>query len=482
MVYIPTIGLEIHAELNTKTKMFCNSRNDPDCKEPNMNICPVCMAHPGTLPVINREAVRMVLLVGLALGGKLADYTEFDRKHYFYPDLPKGYQISQYKFPLVQGGSLCGVDVTRVHLEEDTARSMHTLNNDGLLDFNRAGIPLMELVTEPIIHDSAKAVMFARELQLLLRYLHVSLANMDKGEMRVEANVSLYNDQKKKDDKTMLGTKVEVKNLNSIRAVKLAIDYEVERQSKILDKGEKILQETRGWDEAGGKTVSQRIKEESHDYRYFPDPDLPKLIISQIPEFAQNILMEQMPELPSTKRERYKKEHGLNEQVIESIITDIELSRFFDQVVDVLQNDKDAILRAGNYISSDIAGLIKESANSLEIIERIGIENFAELMCLLTRNILSSRGAKDILSNMAQSGGNPNDLMVSMGLKQVSDDRAIIEIVKKIIIEQSVAVEDYRAGKSASLQFLVGQGMKKSRGSANPETLRQVLISILDSA
>src|SRR3990167_6402340 len=300
--YVPTIGLEIHAELNTKTKMFCCSKNDADALEPNVNIGPVCLAHPGTLPVINKEAVRHVLRVGLALGAKLADYTEFDRKNYFYPDLPKGYQISQYEYPLVSGGELCGIAITRVHLEEDTASSVHDDETGAtLIDFNRSGMPLMELVTEPVIRSAEQAGKFGRELQLLLRYLEASDADMEQGQMRLEANISVS-------DSETLGTKVEVKNINSFRAMERAVAYEIERQSELLSKGGTIAQETRGWDDAKQHTFSQRVKEVAADYRYFPDPDLPSLKLSEIADFAPAILQDALPELPDTRRERYAKQ------------------------------------------------------------------------------------------------------------------------------------------------------------------------------
>jgi aspartyl-tRNA(Asn)/glutamyl-tRNA(Gln) amidotransferase subunit B len=310
-----TVGLEIHAELKTKTKMFCRSKNDPDETRPNVNVCPVCLAHPGALPTINKEAVKHVLLVGKALGGQIADYTEFDRKNYFYPDIPKGYQISQYKFPLVSGGSLHGVELTRIHLEEDTATNRHE-GDHSLVDYNRAGVPLMELVTEPVITSAKQAGDFARELQLTLRYLGVSEANMEKGEMRVEANISISKGSEK-------GTKVEVKNLNSFRVVEKAIEYEFQRQAEALEAGEKVVQETRGWDDAKQSTFSQRKKESSHDYRYFPDPDLPKLKISEIAEF-QNL---QVPELPWQKRERYLA-LGLQSQDVEQYLDDTELDAY----------------------------------------------------------------------------------------------------------------------------------------------------------
>src|SRR3989344_2609198 len=280
-MYRATIGLEVHAELMTATKMFCGCRNDPDEKTPNKNVCAVCLAHPGTLPVINKEAVRKVLMMGTAVGGTLsADYTEFDRKNYFYPDIPKGYQISQYQFPLVSGGALADVALTRIHLEEDTALSQHA-GDKSLVDYNRAGVPLLELVTEPVIHSAEEAGAFARELQLPLRTLGAGEANMEKGEMRVEANISVSKDQGStlaqgsSRSNLPLGTKVEVKNLNSFRSVERAIAYEIERQSKLLEEGGAVEQETRGWDEIKGVTYPQRKKESSHDYRYFPDPDLP---------------------------------------------------------------------------------------------------------------------------------------------------------------------------------------------------------------
>ena len=324
--YLLTIGLEIHAELKTRTKMFCDSKNDTDESRPNINTCPICVGYPGTLPVINFEAVRKVLRLGVAVGGEIADYTEFDRKNYFYPDIPKGYQISQYKNPLVKGGELAGVKLTRVHLEEDTAKSLHSSNfqspiskENSLLDFNRAGVPLMELVTEPVIKSAEVAVNFARELQLLLRYLDISGANMEKGEMRVEANISVAKVRPLDSEfpRSDLGVKVEIKNLNSFKVVEKAIKFEMKRQIDILEKGDKVVQETRGWDESKEVTFSQRLKESAHDYRYFPEPDLPKLFIREIPDFAPEALRRTMPELPWEKRERYNKDFGLKEGDIE---------------------------------------------------------------------------------------------------------------------------------------------------------------------
>jgi aspartyl-tRNA(Asn)/glutamyl-tRNA(Gln) amidotransferase subunit B len=484
MIYQPTIGLEIHAELKTATKMFCSSANEPDCREPNTNVCPVCMGHPGTLPVINKQAVKSVLMVGLALGGRLADYSEFDRKNYFYPDLPKGYQISQYQFPLVQGGSLVGVDITRVHLEEDTARSQHGQSDEvlqkhghdySLVDFNRSGVPLMELVTEPVVHDADKAAEFARELQLLLRYLGASDANMEKGEMRVEANISV----KRKAQSEKLGTKVEVKNLNSIRAVKQAIAYEIDRQTKLLESGASVVQETRGWDEAKQSTFSQRLKEESHDYRYFPEPDLPKIVISQIPEFSAEQLRLGMPELPAVRRERYQSEYGLRLDTADTLVNNMVIGRFFDAATTAAGGEREIIVKAANYISADLAGLAAQAKEPDVLVGRIEPGHFVELIRMAVKGELSSRGVKDILKAMSESGGEPGALAKKMNLVQMNDDGDLKKIVELVIADQPKAVEDYLCGKEASLQYLVGQAMKASRGAANPEAARQIFIEIL---
>src|SRR3989338_4956973 len=351
MKYTPTIGLEIHAELKTATKMFCNSKNDPDESRPNVNVCPVCMGNPGTLPVVNKEAVKSVLKVGLALGGELADFTEFDRKNYFYPDIPKGYQISQYKYPFVSGGELNSVKITRIHLEEDTGTSIHEKGGYSLVDFNRAGVPLMELVTEPVIHSAKEAADFARELQLLLRYLGVAEANMEKGEMRVEAKISITPNTQHPTPNN-LGTKVEVKNLNSFKAVEQAIGYEIKRQVGILERGEKVIQETRGWDDDKDETFSQRQKEESHDYRYFPEPDIPKLKLSELPEFNVATLKKELPELPWIKRERYLRDFSIKSNDIEIFVQDRKLAGFFEATANIL-GEKKLIQLAANYIIND---------------------------------------------------------------------------------------------------------------------------------
>ncbi|MFQ5541061.1 MAG: Asp-tRNA(Asn)/Glu-tRNA(Gln) amidotransferase subunit GatB [Candidatus Paceibacteria bacterium] len=460
--YTPTIGLEIHAELSTQTKMFCNSANDPHGAEANTHVCPVCMAFPGTLPVINREAVRHVLRVGAAVGGTLADYTEFDRKNYFYPDLPKGYQISQYQYPLVSGGSIAGVELTRIHLEEDTARSQHTKGDYSLVDFNRAGVPLMELVTEPVIRDAKTAAFFAHELQLLLRYLGASDANMEKGEMRVEANISVSRDK-------ALGTKVEVKNLNSFKAVEKAIAFETKRHIALLEKGERVVQETRGWDENKQETFSQRLKEESHDYRYFPDPDLPKLRLSAIPEFSKEVLSNELPELPWEKRARYAA-LGLQDDDVSVLVADRTYSAFFDAEVLAHTEESEMVRRAANYLFSDVRG-----SNVPDALEKLSGGTFIELIELVDAGHISSRGAKDVLALLIRDGGSAKALAEERGLMQEHDAEAIRAYAREVINEHPEVAEDVRQGKDKALKFLIGQGMKISKGAANPQELSTAL-------
>jgi aspartyl-tRNA(Asn)/glutamyl-tRNA(Gln) amidotransferase subunit B len=470
--YKITVGLEIHAELKTNSKMFCGCKNSPDEGEPNAYICPICLGNPGTLPVINKEAVKKVLMVGAALDGKIADFTEFDRKNYFYPDIPKGYQISQYKYPLVSGGSLAGVDLTRIHLEEDTAKSTHDTLGVSLVDFNRAGVPLMELVTEPVIHSSEQAMNFAKELQLLLQYLGVSDANMEKGEMRVEVNISISKTEK-------FGTKVEVKNINSFRAAGKAIDFELARQSELLERGEKVVQETRGWDENKEITFSQRSKENANDYRYFPDPDLPKLVISEIPEFGLDALKKDLPELPNDKRLRYEKDFGIKSSDIETYINNIEAGLFLEKLgVELSNSGSESIKLASNYIISDIVGLSKASGTEFNL-GFVTVENFSQLIKMIINGDLSSRGAKDTLKIMYEIGGEPSVIAKEKGYIQKNDPEEIKKIMQEIIDNNQDSVLQYKNGKDSLLQFFVGQGMKAMKGSGNPELIKSIVLELL---
>jgi aspartyl-tRNA(Asn)/glutamyl-tRNA(Gln) amidotransferase subunit B len=457
--YKVTIGLEVHAELKTASKMFCSCKNDPDEEHPNVNICPVCMAHPGTLPVLNHKAIENVIKVGLAINGNIANFTEWDRKNYFYPDIPKGYQISQYKYPIVSGGVLNGVAITRIHLEEDTANNKHG-EGASLIDFNRAGVPLMELVTEPVIHSAEEAGNFGRELQLLLRTLGVSDANMEKGEMRVELNLSVSDTEK-------FGTKVEVKNINSFKAVEKAAKFEIDRHIALLEagKGSEIVQETRGWDENKQITFSQRSKENSEDYRYFPEPDLPKMHLHEI--FDLEKMKAELPELPWNKRERYEKDFGIKKEDIEILVTDTELADFFEQVSKNLSGEE--IKKASNYILSDLVSLRTGD------FKFPNPENFAKIIKMLIENKVSSRGAKDLIAVLVKEDIDPETYAKEHGLIQEFDEGKLKTIAESIISANPTVVAEYKAGKEKSIQFLVGQFMKESKGSANPQLALKIL-------
>ena len=500
--YQPKIGLEIHVELKTKTKMFCSCLNDSNERHPNVNICPVCTAQPGTLPVINKEAARKTIKTGLALNCQIPEYSKFDRKNYFYPDLPKGYQISQLYMPFCKNGYLdirvdslsnsrkfARVRIREVHLEEDVGRLKHE-KDYSLVDFNRAGIPLMELVTEPDLNSAKEARKFAEELQLILRYLDVSDTDMEKGQLRVEANISLG-------EKGKLGTKVEIKNLNSFRAVEKSIDYEIERQTRILKAGKKVIQETRGWlDEATassrrvagarvvdvrGATVSQREKEYAHDYRYFPEPDLPPLHFEK--EEIEKIRAE-IPELPQQKRERFKREYELDGKSIEVFVQNKELGEYFEKVVSEfeprLSKEKlsKVIKLATNYLITDLQGLLKGASVSDKNF-LITPENFAEFINLIAEEKISSKIAKIVLEEMFKTGADPSHIIQEKGLSLITDEKKVEKVIQKVVAENQKAVSDFKKGKETALQFLIGQVMAKTKGKAHPEIVKNLLTKIL---
>lgn len=466
--YLTTIGLEIHAELHTNSKMWCGCKNDPRENRPNQNICEVCMAHPGTLPVPNKDAIKKVITVGLAVAkegqNNIADFTEFDRKNYFYPDIPKGYQLSQYKLPIVTGGSINGVDLTRIHLEEDTAKSSHE-NGMTLVDYNRAGVPLMELVTEPVIHSAEQAVAFARELQRILRYVGASEANMEMGQMRIEANISVSKDPNK------FGTKVEVKNINSFAAVEGAIRYEVARHIELIEEGGAVVQETRGWDEGKQSTFSQRKKENAHDYRYFPDPDLPKLYLSKL--FNAEEIRSTIPELPSSRRIRMTAA-GLKEDVVEIIISDPSTAMYFDEVTSGKDTSYQTL--AANYLVADIFGLLKKENKELVAKNFPSVTSFSTLLEMIIANELSSRGAKDLLPLMLTDVHlDVKKTAEEKGLIQKNDPELLKTIVKEVLTENPTQVADYKAGKESMFMYFVGQCMKKSKGAGNPGLFQELL-------
>jgi aspartyl-tRNA(Asn)/glutamyl-tRNA(Gln) amidotransferase subunit B len=479
--YIPTIGLEIHAELKTKTKMFCDCLNDPTETRPNVNVCPVCLGHPGTLPVMNKKAIESLIMAGMALHGDIPQVSKFDRKNYFYPDLPKGYQISQYDIPLVFGGILNGIRLTRIHLEEDTGRLVHGSDaKHSLVDFNRAGVPLMELVTEPDVKNAEEAVQFARELQLILRYLGISDADMEKGQMRVEANVSVRPATTSKE--VILGTKVEVKNINSFKAVHSAIEYEIKRQTKVIEDGEKVVQETRGWDVNKQKTVAQRRKEEAHDYRYFPEPDLPPLDLSL---FKFSELKAAIPELPQEKRVRFAKEYNLSPEKIEVLISGRRIAEFFEEAISELKTEDNEHLPKeidllANYLNSDLRGCMINAGIGFNEL-KITPENFADLIELISHNKVSSRGAKDILMKMFETGLDPRAILEEGDMGQISDESALTETIKVVLEKNSDAVADYKKGKINALKFLVGQSMALLKGKGNPTVLQELIRKQIES-
>ncbi len=480
MSYKPTIGLEIHSELLTQTKMFCDCNNDPLEIKPNVNICPICLGHPGTLPKINKEAVDLVIKTGLALNCKINKFSKFDRKNYFYPDLPKAYQISQYDKPLCFDGYLIlpsngkKVRITRIHLEEDTGRLAHSVDGKhSLVDFNRAGVPLMELVTEPDIANADEAVEFAREFQLILRSLKASDADMEKGHMRVEVNISIAKEGKP------LGTKVEIKNLNSFRAVFGSIGCEIQRQEEELEGGKKIAQETRGWDDVKQRTISQRLKEEAHDYRYFPEPDLPPMIFD---DQYINEIKNSISELPEQKRKRFSSDYNLSDTQIELLISDVNFSDFFEKSVSEL---KELDIKGNpetiyNYLTSDIKGIESDKKINLNQ-SKLEPKHLAQIVYLLSSDKISSRVAKDVLAKSFETGESPDNIIKEEGLLQVSNENELELAIKEVIEKNDKVCDDYKNGKENALQFLVGQAMAKTRGKANPKVVKELLMKLLSS-
>lgn len=500
MKYDVIIGLEIHAELKTKSKMFCSCNNDSTAKEPNTTVCPICLAHPGTLPVPNQEAINWTIKTGLALHCKINRLSKFDRKNYFYPDLPKGYQISQYDLPLCYEGQL-EVDgnevlITRIHLEEDTGKSTHFKEGDyTLLDFNRAGTPLMELVTEPVIKDAQEAKKFCQMYQQILRYLDISNADMEKGEMRCEANISVqevgkweYKDGLIKPlGDFKLSNKVEVKNINSFKAVEKAIKFEIERQSAALDKGEKIIGETRGWDENKAVTVSQRIKESSADYRYFPEPDIPPLNISE--EWIARLESE-IPEMPLAKQKRFIHEYNFTPEIADLIVSDKKFADWTENVISELdawidatgdeeaRQEKRLSKTAGNWITSELLKHLNADNKRIGDL-KLTAENFAQLICLVYQGKINSSAGQRILEEMYANGGDPIEIMKTMGLEQIDNSEELELAVKKIITNNPEQTKAYKAGKVTLIQFFIGQVMAETRGKANPKIVQEILEKLL---
>ncbi len=497
--YKPVIGLEIHVQLATKSKMFGMAPNNPDEKVPNTNIDEVATGEPGTLPVINQEAVRLGVMVGLAMNCKIPEYSQFDRKHYFYPDLPKGYQISQLDHPVAGAGWVDifvpadanreekpeaytkRIRITRAHLEEDAGKNTHPEGLPySLVDYNRAGAPLLEIVTEPDVETAEEARIFLTELRNIVRYVGASSADMEKGTMRCEPNISV----RMPGEETLPKYKVEVKNINSFRFAEAAINYEIPRHIEMLEKGEMPKQVTMGWNEKTNSTVEQRVKGEANDYRYMPEPDLPELHFSQ--EFIDELRGE-LPEMPAQKRIRFAEEFGLDSATIDNLVSWKELNYYFEEVVSELDawieadgKSGDSALRAklikqaANWCLQDFSALLNSVyANPLE--SKISAENFAELVKLIDSGKISGSAAKPVFKVMFEKGGEPDAIVEELGLAQVSDESAIEAMVDKVLVENEKAVADYKAGNQKAFGSIVGAVMKESAGKANPQVVNELL-------
>ncbi len=476
MKYQPVIGMEVHVELNTKSKMFCGCSVNIFGAEPNSHVCPVCLGMPGTLPVINRKAVEYTVLLGLALHCDIQPHNVFARKNYFYPDLPKGYQISQYELPLCLNGHLdvqpadeagpTRIRVRRVHLEEDTGKLVH-VSNHSRVDLNRAGVPLMEIVTEADIHSAAEAYEYVTKLRQIVRYLGISSGDMEKGHMRCEVNLSLQNMETGK-----WGTKVEVKNLNSFRSVRNAIDYEIERQTSVLNEGGLIEQVTMGWDENRNVTVVQRVKEGDVGYRYFPEPDLPPLDLD--PAWIEQ-LETSLPELPATKLARYINQFDLSPSDAAILTEDRATAEYFDRVVQAAEKSAGITPKLiSNWITGELFRLLSETGGDISAVN-IEPEHLVTLIAMVKANTINLTGAKKAFGVMFQTGQPPRTVVKELGLEQISDTSQIVAIVREVISQHPGPVEQFQSGKEKVIGFLVGQVMRASRGKANPKMAEQML-------
>jgi aspartyl-tRNA(Asn)/glutamyl-tRNA(Gln) amidotransferase subunit B len=478
MNYETIIGLEVHAQLLTRSKMYCGCSTDYASAPPNTHVCPVCLGLPGVLPVINRQAIEFTMMTALALNCEVSEFTKFDRKNYPYPDLMKGYQISQYDAPIGRKGYLNievdgqrkKIGITRVHLEEDVAKLLHRAVPGGedfsLVDVNRSGCPLMEIVGEPDLRSPEEARQYLIKLRSILQYLGVSTGNMEEGSFRCDANISLLPEGKKE-----FTPKVEVKNMNSFKAVYLAMDYEAKRQRQYADEGKRLFQETRGWLDDKGKTVSQRSKEYAHDYRYFPEPDLPPLIIGR--DWVEAVRAK-LPELPEARRDRFMAEYGLPLYDADQLIREKSVADYFEKCVGV--NKEIAPKEIANWLLGEVSGII--NAGGIDIAgfnARVSPGNLAALLALVGKNTVNIPTAKSVLAEMFSSGRDAASLIAERGLGQISDTQELEKIAAEVINSNVQPVADYRAGKETALKFLVGQVMKATKGRANPQLVNEVL-------
>ncbi len=473
MEYEAVIGLEIHVQMDTKTKMFCSCPVEFGA-EPNTNVCPVCLGMPGSLPVVNRRAVEFAVRASLALNCEVHTESIFARKNYFYPDLPKGYQISQYERPLatngwveieLPSGEKKRIRIRRLHIEEDAGKNIHE-GSKSFVDLNRAGTPLMEIVTEPDIRSAEEARIFLEALRNIMRYTGVSKADMEKGQLRCDINVSV---RPKGSDK--LGTRTEIKNVNSFRFVQKAIEYEVERQIRVLEEGGEIVQETRTFDPATGKTYPMRSKEEAEDYRYFPDPDLLPLVVKEgwVEEIRKN-----MPELPHQRLERLLSQYGISEYEAKIFVQHKELGDFFEEAVKKFNEPK----MIANWLLNDLLGLLNDKQIPLEE-SPVSPEKLAELVKLIKENVISTKIGKEVIKEMVETGKSASQIVEEKGLKQITDEGKIRKIVEEVVSRFPSEVERFRHGEEKLIGFFVGQVMRETKGKANPKLVNQILREVL---
>jgi aspartyl-tRNA(Asn)/glutamyl-tRNA(Gln) amidotransferase subunit B len=474
--YEAIIGLEVHVQLATRSKMFCGCDAAVFGAEPNTHTCPICSAQPGVLPVINRRAVEYAIMAGLALNCRIAEFTKWDRKNYHYPDLPKGYQISQYDLPLSYDGWLAveadgqerRIGIRRAHLEEDAGKLFHRADSS-LIDLNRAGVPLLEIVTEPDLRSADETHAFLVRLRTLLRYLGISSADMEKGAMRCEPNVSL-----RPAGTIQFGIQTEIKNLNSFRAVRAAIAYEVERQAKLLDAGQQVARVTMGWDEDRGVTVPQRTKELAEDYRYFPEPDLPPLIVNR--DWVAR-LRAQLPELPGAKEERFQRSYQLSAYDADLLAADRAVADFFEGAIRTYQGEPKVV---SNWVTGELFRLLNEAGLGIEETE-IAPAALAELLTMVDKEIINSNTAKVVLEEMFRTGRAPREIVERRNLAQISDQTMLEAAITRVFADNPQQVEDYLAGKETVANWLMGQVMRATQGKANPHVVLALLTKKLEA-
>ena len=479
--YEPVIGLEVHAQLKTASKAFCACPTTFGAR-PNVNVCPICLGHPGTLPVLNRNLVDFAIRIGLATNSTIREYSTFSRKNYFYSDLPKGYQISQYEDPICYGGnveiefddgSTKRIGITRIHMEEDSGKSIHDLDIDTLIDLNRAGVPLLEIVSEPDIRSAREAYLYLNQVRQTVIYLGICDGNMEEGSLRCDANVSV-----RPVGTETFGTKTEIKNLNSFRNVEKAIEFEIQRHIAILEEGGDVVQQTLMWDAAAGQTRVMRSKEMAHDYRYFPEPDLPPVVVTQ--DWI-NTVREELPELALDKKRRFMSEYGLPAYDAAILVEDVDLAAYYEEAVQALgTRHQERYKGISNWIMTDVLRIMNDRKVGVADVGLSPLQ-LASLVNVVADGVVSSKTAREIFPDMLSTGRTANDIVEERGLTQVSDEGALRELVAKVIAENPENVQTYKGGKDKLFGFFVGQVLKESGGTANPTIVKELMKEALDA-